>query len=165
MWRKSDMDKELEVLKRILEQRVRILCVVVSCISVLVLGVIANKVHPLIGGENYADFMSGVQVGLLIALDLIIISYICTYSVALKDGKKLKKLYLEENDERVKYIEQMAGKSAYKYVIIILVIAACIAGYFSIEAFAALMGAVVIEGMVIRILKLYYSKKLTGNEE
>jgi hypothetical protein len=36
--------------------------------------------------------------------------------------------------------------------------------YFSVAAFVALLGAAMIEAAVTVILSLYYTKKMTGNE-
>ncbi len=158
------MDKKLEEMKKIMQKRVRVLSVFSGVIVIFIICAITNVVHPFIGGENYADFMAGFQVGILIALDIVMLFYNTKYRAALKDEKKLKLLYLEETDERVKYIEQMAGKSSYKYVVCILIIAACIVGYFSVAAFVALLGAAMVEVAVTVILSLYYTKKMTGNE-
>jgi hypothetical protein len=158
------MDKKLEEMKKIIKQRVRVQGISVGIIIIIIICVIMNVFHPFIGGENYSDFMAGFQVGILVALDIVMLFHILKYRAALKNEKKLKLLYLEETDERVKYIQQMAGKSSYKYVEFILLVAACIAGYFSIVAFVALLGAALVEAVVTGILSLYYTKKMTGNE-
>lgn len=114
------------------------------------------------GDQRAADFLSGFQVGLLITLTVAEVYYLMRYVTALSDDKKLKKLYYEEHDERKLYIEQISGQKSQHITIVILIVAAVLVGYYSIEAFVALVAAVAVTGLVGIGVKIYYEKTVTG---
>ncbi len=87
------MDKDLELMRRKLEQRVKKLRVLFGCVCTLIACTVAIRSHFVGAGEKYADLVAGCIMGILIGLDLIMMIYFNKYSEALKDNNKLEKLY------------------------------------------------------------------------
>ncbi len=103
-----------------------------------------------------ADFISGFLIGLVIVIDFVCILNMVRNAAALKDEKKLTRLYNEKNDERTKQIEALAGGNSIRISMVLLLAIALVASFFSFEAFLALVGSVVVIGLVHKALILYY---------
>ena len=156
------MEKKLERMRK--EVRGRMWqTLVITVVLVALLIVVCSGVIPMRNGDQRAaDFLAGFQVGLLITLTVAEVYYLMRYVTALSDDKKLKKLYYEEHDERKLYIEQISGQKSQHITIVILIVAAVLVGYYSIEAFVALVAAVAVTGLVGIGVKIYYEKTVTG---
>lgn len=156
------MEKKLERMRK--EVRGRMWqTLVITVVLVALLIVVCTGVIPMRNGDQRAaDFLAGFQVGLLITLTVAEVYYLMRYVTALSDDKKLKKLYYEEHDERKLYIEQISGQKSQHITIVILIVAAVLVGYYSIEAFVALVAAVAVTGLVGIGVKIYYEKTVTG---
>ena len=156
------MEKKLERMRK--EVRGRMWqTLVITVVLVALLSVVCSGVIPMRNGDQRAaDFLAGFQVGLLITLTVAEVYYLMRYVTALSDDKKLKKLYYEEHDERKLYIEQISGQKSQHITIVILIVAAVLVGYYSIEAFVALVAAVAVTGLVGIGVKIYYEKTVTG---
>lgn len=115
---------------------------------------------PAVENQHYVDFFSGFQFGIFFAIELYFVFRIVYYMTVLKDDKKLRNLYIKENDERNLEIGKRCGCESYKFVIVILLSAAIIVGYFSIDGFIALLGAALVEILVRAGLYVYYSKTI-----
>lgn len=149
-----------ENMKRTLLRRIYTLCAALGLLVVL-LGVRMYLPHSTaVGGGWYTGFIVGWQTGVLIGLTLFVVFYLVKYLAALHDPDRARTVLIAERDERTLFIEQKVGKSSYKYVIAGLLLAAVIAGYFSAAAFAALLGAVVLEAAVRIVLRAYYIRKI-----
>jgi len=79
---------------------------------------------------------------------------------ALKDEKKLKKLYVKEHDERTVQIVTLARNSAMQILLWIGLVATVIAGYFSITVSITILACTFVSSITSLLLVGYYSKKL-----
>ena len=79
---------------------------------------------------------------------------------ALRDEAKLKKLYTKEHDERTIQIVYLAQSNAYRLSIMGLLIAAVIAGYFSMTVSVTCFVVVFLQSVLGGIFKLYWHKHL-----
>lgn len=156
------MEKKLERMRK--EVRGRMWqTLVITVVLVALLIVVCSGVIPMRNGDQRAaDFLAGFQMGLLLAITVAEVYYLMRYVTALSDDKKLKTLYYEEHDERKLYIEQISGQKSQHITIVILIVAAVLVGYYSIEAFVALVAAVAVTGLVGIGVKIYYEKTVTG---
>lgn len=109
---------------------------------------------------DFGDFISGFQVGLFVILAVWLIASTVYIGSALKDDKKLKEMYIEDTDERNMKICELTGISLYQSVCIPLLIAAIVAGYFSVEVFFTLFGVVLFISIVTIVRKIYFCKTL-----
>lgn len=159
------MEKKLEKMRIKTKQTLVRARALTACLMILMCVVVSGVIPEHLPNTNSGDFMDGVQVGLIIGLLCVALSYLVKYERALKDDAKLKQLYYKENDEREKYICQMAGSKSMQISLFILMTAAVIAGYFSTVAFFSLLGATVVQSFVTIGIKFYYSRTTTGIEE
>lgn len=113
---------------------------------------------------NMANFLQGFILGLVIVMEVLAISKMAKNRAALKDDMKLKRLYNEMHDERVVQIEAMAGRTGIKAAMLLTLVAAFIVSYFSMEAFLAMVGVIILSGVVMKVCRLYYGKTYTGKE-
>lgn len=153
------METSVERMKEIIRRRLIVGSFLVSGVGILIALQVYNMFRPFVGGENYADFLSGVQLGLLIGVDLVAVFFLAKYLGLLKDEKRMRESFVQENDERNAAIAAKVGVSSYGFTSVGLVVAAVVAGYFSIGAFVALLGAMVFEVLVRLALYLYYSRR------
>ena len=78
---------------------------------------------------------------------------------ALKDEKKLKKLYIKESDERQAQIVAKALCEAMRATLILGLAAVIVAGYFSMTVSLTLLVTVLLVSLMTLALKLYFGKK------
>lgn len=158
------MEKKLEKMRKDIQGRLKRKTGLLVCIIALY-GVVVSEIFPVqLVNENATDFIKGFQLGLLIIVDLITLNQSIKYQKALKDDAKLKQLYYKEHDERECYIQQKVGKSSMEITMVLMVVLAVIAGYFSFEVFLTLLAATLIQGLIYFGLKGYYSYTMSGKE-
>jgi hypothetical protein len=88
------MDKKLELVRVKLEQRVKKFRVWISCACALIACTIAAKANYVGVNGKYVDLVTGLIIGILLGISLIMLNYINKYSKALKDENQLTKLCL-----------------------------------------------------------------------
>ena len=106
------------------------------------------------------DFAAGYNLGLLIALQVGAIYFITKYNKALKSKDQLKKLYIEEHDERKKLIEYKSSVIGISIFIFILLLATIISGFYNLIVFYTLLGVCSTILVTIIFVKLYFLKKV-----
>lgn len=132
--------------------RHRIFYVGVYCGIVIALNILAIFFNL----ESFAAaFASGVSWG----IGGVMIFYVVRYRAALKDEEKLKKLYIEENDERQKLIDAKIGSSGIDILAMFLLLAMIISNFFNQTVFYTLFSTVIFIILVKFALKFYYNKK------
>ena len=96
--------------------------------------------------------------GFSVGIGAVIISFMVKYYRALENEELLKKLYIEENDERLKHINTKIGGTGINIFILLLVLAMLISNYFNKTIFFTLLAVTLSVVGIKIILKLYYSK-------
>lgn len=105
--------------------------------------------------SQWRGFVTGASFGVLA---LMVYGFIRNI-LALKDDKKLKKLYVKENDERQNQIYAQALRSAMQTCLILGLVAVIISGYFSVTVSLTLLICVFVSSILCMLFKLYYLKK------
>ena len=100
------------------------------------------------------------QCGFSVAGALVLVFWMLKYRSALKDEAKLRLLYNEENDERMKLIRAKAGVPIVLILSLTLVLAGMIIGYWNETVFVVLIGVALFQLLVSLGVKLYYKFKL-----
>lgn len=100
------------------------------------------------------------QCGFSTAGALVLVFWMLKYRGALKDETKLRLLYNEENDERMKLIRAKAGVPMVLILSLTLVLAAMIIGYWSATVFIVLIGVALFQLLASLGVKLYYKNKI-----
>lgn len=109
--------------------------------------------------ENISDMIHGFQVGIFIGIQIIIVIQIKKYNTALKNKDILKKLYIEEHDERTKLIKDKIGGIGLNLCIGGIAVAAVTAGFFNQIVFITLLSVLIFTVLVKGFFKVYYRKK------
>lgn len=102
----------------------------------------------------------GFHGGALSSFSVLLILNIFKNIKAMKDENKLKKLYIEENDERAIMIMQKTGAVGINICILGFSIATIIAGYFNRIAFFTLLGSTLFVSLIKGLFKIYYHRKI-----
>lgn len=105
--------------------------------------------------SSWRGLLSGASVSILAALLFGLIQNLR----ALKDEKKLKKMYIREGDERQKQIYTNALCAAMRATLVLGLVAVVVAGYFSMTVSVTLLAAVFVAGLIASAFKLYFRKK------
>lgn len=149
----------MEKFKSVLKKRISIMLVfnVVAIIFIALTGLFS---HMSVGGdEDINDMIHGFQVGIFIGLQMVILIYVTKYRNALKNEDELKKLYIEENDERVKLIKDKIGGVGLNFTLGIIATATVTSGFFNQIVFITLLGVLFFSVIVKGSLKIYYRRK------
>ena len=138
-------------------------CIVLAVFAILAIGSELGWFHilkPVAGDSHWQSswngFITGASCGIL---GLLVFSLIRNRQ-ALKDEKKLKKLYVKEHDERTIQILTLARNTAMQILLLGGLVAAVIAGYFSLTVSLTILGCIVTASITSLLLVGYYSKKL-----
>lgn len=106
--------------------------------------------------DNAIGFSSGLLLGLL----AVMIFFVIKYWAALRNEAKLRALYIEEQDERCKYIETRVGGIGINIIIGGLTLGVAVAVYFDPLVFFTLLAALLFSLLVKGALKLYFRNKI-----
>ena len=114
---------------------------------------------PAVGDSHWQsrwrDIIMGTSCGLLMMLIVFLVRNI----LALLDEKKLKKLYVKVNDERQKKIWTAARSSAMQIFLMVGLVAAIVAGYFSITVGTTILVCLFIHSMIGLGCSMYFNMK------
>lgn len=112
------------------------------------------------GEESFYDFYEGFIGGVSTGVGLLLVINIFMNARAMRDEKRLKTQYIKEHDERSRQIWLLSGANSYWFDVVGLLLAAIVAGRFSLTAFLCLLGSLLYICIVRAIFKLYYCKKI-----
>lgn len=111
-------------------------------------------------GEDFVvGFVRGLQSGLAIALVVYLIVRIVKFISAYGSDEKLRRLYVEQNDERMSLIRLHSGRFPLTIALCAFAGAAVIAAYFDTTVFFTLLGACYFAALLSAAMKLYYRNK------
>lgn len=146
----------MESFKGILKKRLALmsLCNILAFAFIVLTGIYGNMTVG--GSENIAEMIRGFQVGVFSSLQLMIGIYIIKYIKALRIGDELNKLYIEEKDERTKFIKDKIGGVGFNFCLGVIATATVISGFFHQIVFATLLGVLIFIVLVKAFLKIYY---------
>ena len=105
--------------------------------------------------STWRGFVSGAAGGILA---LMLYGFIRN-ALALKDEKKLKKLYIKEKDERQNQIYTQALCAAMRTALILGLVAVVVTGYFNMTVSITLLVTVFVVSWMCLGFKLYFSRK------
>lgn len=80
--------------------------------------------------------------------------------LALRSGERLRRQYIKTHDERTQQIFCRAGLTSYWFEVMGRLLAAVIAGYFSMAVSLACLGCLVYVCLTRLVLKLHYCRAL-----
>ena len=112
-----------------------------------------------IGSSHWQSTWYGYLTGVSCGLGALMIGGYIRNRQALKDEKKLKKLYIKENDERTMQVYTCARNTAMQILLIVGLVATVIAGYFSPTVSITILACTFTASITSLIFAWYYSKK------
>ena len=124
----------------------------VAVIFVLLTGIYGNMMVS-------SDMIHGFQVGVFVGMQIIMIKFITKYKRALSNENELRKIYIEENDERTKHIKDKIGGVGFKFSLGMIATATIIAGFFNEIVFITLCATLMFMALEKGFLKVYYRNK------
>lgn len=105
--------------------------------------------------SQWRGFLSGASMGILVLMLFGLVRNL----LALKNEKKLKKLYIKENDERTIQVWTAARAAGCQVFLILGLVAVIVAGYFSSVVSLTILACVLALSLVCIGFKFYYFNK------
>ncbi|MGL4608033.1 MAG: hypothetical protein ACRCU3_11280 [Eubacteriaceae bacterium] len=109
--------------------------------------------------DHFLDFIHGAQTGVFVGVQLLAIVMLGKYIGGLRDEKKLRKIYIDEHDERNKFIRDKIGIIGFDLGLVGITIGLIISGFFSRVVFFTLGGVLVFLVLIKACCKIYFYKK------
>jgi len=129
-----------------------------ALLSVIVLSAL-RVIAPIAGASRWIEFwngfISGVSAGML---PLLLVGLVRIF-LALRSEKRLRQMYINENDERRLQIVLYALSRAMQIYLLLGLVSGIIAGYFSISVSITIIACTVVASIIGAGCKFYYSKK------
>ena len=121
---------------------------------------IIGFMQPATGDSHWQSMWRGLVMGMAVGILIVMIAFLIRNILALKDEKRLKKLYVETNDEREIQIWTAARSTAMQLFLMIGVVAAIVAGYFSMTVSITIIVCMFLQSITGFFCMLYYRIKL-----
>jgi hypothetical protein len=137
----------------------RVIRSILSAVGAIAVFVI---IYSVTGGMGQVDdFVQGFNSGVFSAVVGLSILSIISNCLTLRNEEKLKKLYIDENDERKLLIEQKSSAGAFSIIIYCLLLADIVAGFFNQTVFFTLLASIVFMLITRICIVLYYKHQLS----
>ncbi len=114
---------------------------------------------PVAGDGHWHSRWRGFICGASVGIAGYIIIGLVRISKALSNEKKLKQLYIEENDERQHQIWTSARALSMQIFLTFGIVAGIVLGYFNVAVSITILSCVTIHAVIGMLCKLYYSRK------
>ena len=140
----------------------------ICCLALAVFAVLAvgseqgwfSILHPATGDSHWKSTWYGYIFGATIGVFAVMLACIIRNCRAMKDEKRLKKLYVQAHDERTIQIQTLARNTAMQILLCVGLVATVITGYFSVTVSITIFVCIWISSSVNLVLIGYYNKKL-----
>jgi len=119
-----------------------------------------NYFRPVSGGDDFADFFQGFQLGIAMAFLIWAAVNIIRYRKILQDEEAIRAFYIREHDERTAAIWSRSGGTALYTCGILIIGAALVAGYFDPTVFITLVSCGLFLLLVKKGLCIYYRRTM-----
>ncbi|GGH15321.1 hypothetical protein [Paenibacillus segetis] len=107
-----------------------------------------------------SDFILGFQSGVFIGLILILVFCLMKFLASMKSDEALKKLYIQENDERRQLIGYKTSVFTTVGMLILLAFATVVAGFFNEIVFFTLLGVLAALLILLYATLIYFKKTI-----
>ena len=117
------------------------------------------RITPLTGDEHWHSLWRGFICGASIGITAYIILGLVRIFKAIHNEKKLKELYIQENDERQHQIWTSARALSMQIFLTFGFVAGIVLGYFNVTVSITVLSCVTVHALIGILCKLYYSRK------
>ena len=153
--------EEFRVKLKVENRITAVLCIILAIFSALGFAAEAGLVEltPVSGDSHWQSMWRGMVSGASMGVLALMIVSLIRSRKALRDDKKLKKLYVEMNDERQIQIWTSARASSMQVTLLLGLVAGLVVGYFNATVGITILAVETIHALVGFAFKIYYSKK------
>ena len=140
-----------------------ICCLVLALFAVLAIGSELgwfSFIKPVAGDNHWRSTWYGYCTGASCGLAAVMLFGLIRNVRAMRDEKKLKKLYVQQHDERALQIQILARNTAMQILLLVGLAASVIAGYFSVTVSTTILVCTLVSSSTSLFLVGYYNKKL-----
>jgi len=140
-----------------------ICCLVLALFAVFAIGSELgwfSLLKPVAGDNHWHSTWYGYCTGASCGLAAVMLFGLIRNVRAMKDEKKLKKLYVQQHDERALQIQILARNTAMQILLLVGLAASVIAGYFSVTVSTTILVCTLVSSSTSLFLVGYYNKKL-----
>ncbi|WP_276862371.1 hypothetical protein [Anaerococcus tetradius] len=108
----------------------------------------------------YNDFIFGFIYGLVIGMEIFCVGKVIKINKARDDYSLLRKMYIEENDERQILIRLKSGYPILTNLSLAIFLFAILAGFINKAVFVTLLSVGVFQLLVSKAIRLYWRRKI-----
>ena len=110
--------------------------------------------------KNSGDFAQGLVLGICMSSMIVSIYFLVRNYTVLHNEEKLKKLYIELNDERNVSISKETMKTSSKICIVVTALACIVSGFINEIVCITLSADLLISAVITVAVQMYYKKKM-----
>ncbi|WP_143536148.1 hypothetical protein [Saccharibacillus sp. O23] len=135
--------------------RIRLLAVLAVGVALIYTGFMLYRSElPILN-----SFTKGFHQGIFFGLELVILGFLVQNIRGSRSDAALKKMHIEENDERFSLIIQKTASMTALAMFAALGVATVIAGFLDAAVFFALLGALLFMVILFYVLWIYFAKR------
>lgn len=140
--------------------KIKMQCVllVIALAALLAVQILAwlRVVQPVVGDTQWAERWNGFIAGLAASLTFFCVVALVMDLWALHDEKKLKKQFVQVNDERVIRLTQEAQSAGARIFLFLQLVAVVVCGYFSVTVALTCLVCLFAQALLLVGCKLYW---------
>lgn len=129
---------------------------VLIIVQILAFNRVIQPIAVSAGNLHWVDFWNGMMAGISMGLSALFIVGIIVNIRALKDEKRLKKLYAKEHDERTAQIQTQGQAMGMRISLILMLAAIIVLGYFDIKLSLTVLACTFVQSVITALCKLYW---------
>lgn len=110
--------------------------------------------------KDVSDFAQGLTTGFWIAIEVLALVNTVRLLVTLRSEEEIRKLYIQEHDERNCAIQKETAQKSGVISVIVLGMAVLVTGFFDIKVSITLFAVLSVDALITIAVNLYYRKKM-----
>ena len=133
-----------------------LISIVLTVVQILAFNRVIQPVATPVEWIHWTDYWNGMMAGMSMSLTGLFIVGIIVNIRALRDEKRLKKLYAKEHDERTIQIQMQGQAMGMRISLILMLGATIVLGYFDIKLSLAVLVCTFVQSVITALCKLYW---------
>lgn len=133
-----------------------LISIVLTVVQILAFNRVIQPVAAPVEWIHWTDYWNGMMAGMSMGLTGLFIVGIIVNIRALRDEKRLKKLYAKEHDERTIQIQMQGQAMGMRISLILMLGATIVLGYFDIKLSLAVLVCTFVQSVITALCKLYW---------
>ena len=129
---------------------------ILAIIQILAFNQVIRPVAAPAAWIHWTDYWNGMMAGVSMALTALFILGIITNIRALRDEKKLKKLYAKEHDERTAQIQMHGQAMGMRISLVLMLVFSIVLGYFDMKLSLTVLICTFVQSVITVLCKLYW---------